>query len=155
MKDQSIVCFTKALLVLAGISVCSVALAQEIAHPYHPGDVLHVLVKFSGPDARKISSAAVNLEFVGDANAIRKDQPNFASTLYLSESHSTPEPNTFDVSIKVPINQASGEYRVGYLRGIITEPSVVIEYRAPADFKERTYTIDNPERIVRPTVEIK
>jgi hypothetical protein len=153
MKHQSIACLTNALLALAGFALCSTAFAQEIISPYHPGDVIHILVKFFGPDAGKINSAAASLEI--SAQKIPKDQPNFATSLYVSDWRPSGEPNTFDVSVKIPTDQASGEYRIGFVRGIINEPSVVLPYQAPADFKERTYTIDNPRRIVRPSVEVK
>jgi hypothetical protein len=55
------------------------------------------------------------------------------------------------VIVKIPQNQASGIYKLVMLRAF-AEPGILIQYNSPADFKERTYTIENPKRFVKPTV---
>jgi|ERR1022692_3181318 hypothetical protein len=114
---------------------------------YHAGDIIRISVTFEGPDAGKIRRAAVDMRISASA----KDQPGFAIDLYAGESRPT-TPNTFEVSIKIPANQASGDYKLGMMRGFVDEPNVMLQYDAPGDFKERIYTIENREHFVKPTI---
>ena len=61
MKDQSIVCFTKALLVLAGISVCSTALAQDAKPCLQPDSHITYTIPLLGSpsDIGKITQVQV------------------------------------------------------------------------------------------------
>lgn len=126
----------------------TMAPAQTPTHVYHPGDMLRISVTFDGPDAGKIQRAA----FAINTSESAKNQPGFAISLYTQESKLT-APNTFEISVKIPENQASGDYLLTMIRGFVAEPEVMLEYHnTSGDFKERTYTIVNRDHLVKPTI---
>jgi hypothetical protein len=124
---------------------CGSASAQTPV--YHPGDTIKISVTFAGPDAGKIDSAAADLKIANGPT----DQPGFSIDLYSQEASPTTS-NTFVISLKIPKSQASGDYKLVLIRGFVPEPKITLEYFAPADYSERTYTIQNPEHFVKPTI---
>jgi hypothetical protein len=139
-------CSSVTLALVAALLLSGTSRAQA-PHVYHPGDVIAIFVMFDGPDAGRITGAAADLQ----ATINPPDQPNFSTDLYSSESGPS-SPKTFEITLKIPTNQASGVYKLVLLRGVVTTPSIVLEYRPPTDFGELTFTIDNPDHFTKPTI---
>jgi hypothetical protein len=78
-------------------------------------------------------------------------QPGFNPQLAWGESKPT-GPSTFEVSLKIPDNQASGDYSLTEISATIGQnPSITLNYTLP-DFPERKFRIDNPKSITKPTI---
>jgi hypothetical protein len=115
---------------------------------YHPGDVIKIAVTFDGPDAGKISLAQISLS----VPKLSQGQEGFKTDIFPGESKQAGQ-NTFEVSYKIPENQASGEYQLGQIRATISqEAPITFFYNAPADFQPKTFTIDNPKTVIKPAI---
>jgi hypothetical protein len=124
--------------------------ARAQAPVYHPGDVLRISVTFGGPDAGRITSAVINLT----TPSVSSSQPGFKADIYPGESKQT-GPNTFEVSYKIPEIQASGEYQLDQIRAVVTvgrDAPITLFYNPPADFPRKTFKIENPNTLVKPTI---
>lgn len=145
MKHESIACFTKALLVLVGISVCSTALSQPRV-PYHPGDTITIAISFEGADASRVRTG---IAYFG-VSGTRSHQAGFQAELGFDNAKPA-GPNTIEVSFKVGSHVASGTYKLTQVRaGTEGDSPVSIIYNdgLPAF----NLTIENPERFEKPTI---
>ena len=107
MKHQSIACFRNVLLLLAGISVGSTALAQPPA-VYRPGKTVTIEAEFDGPDIDKLTGTTVWLNLDGSPSA---GQENFQQQLRVDKAAPI-GPGKFDVSGVIPDNIATGTYKL-------------------------------------------
>ena len=117
---------------------------------YKPGQTIRISVTFEGLDAGKVTGAGMNLTLPDQVP--RFAQPGFSSSECCGDSKPTGRPNTFEVSWKIPDNQASGDYQLTQLRAIFNDPGVTLSYVPPVDFPARTFRIDNPRTLVKPSV---
>ncbi len=143
MKTSSAIRCAVALAAVVMFSLS--ANAQEPTQ--HPGQVVKISVTFDGPDAGKITGAAMN--WYTQTNPA--NQPGFAQSIFSGQSQKT-APNTFEVSFTVPDNQASGVYTLNQIRAITGNGSIIIYYNSPADFPARTVKIDNSNTLVKPSI---
>jgi hypothetical protein len=126
------------------------AKAQQLL-VYHPGQEIKITVAFEGPDAGKISLVQMSLQTQDAAS----NQPGFLQSMD-SGNFKTIKPNTFEISYKIPENQASGDYRLIQVRATIDRDApIALYYRPPADFPVKTLKVENPRTIVKPTVDVK
>lgn len=115
---------------------------------YHPNDVIRISVAFEGPDADKISLAKMNLSIASRLPS----QPGFKTDIFPGESKRT-GPNTFEVSYRIPDDQASGDYPLSQIRVVIDQSAPIeLSYDSPADFPVRMFKIDNSKHIIKPTI---
>jgi hypothetical protein len=117
---------------------------------FRPGSTLSVSVTFKGPDVEKITGLRASVQLIGDA---RENQAGFETQLYPGESVKS-GPDTFLVSFKIPNNQASGEYEIKSLRADakVQDAPVSLLYAAADLPVKKTYRIENPNSIARPTI---
>jgi hypothetical protein len=125
----------------------SSAKAQAPPLTYQPGQTIRVSVTFEGADASKINS----VQMVWDTPKAPDNQPNFPIQIYPGTSKKIPGSNTFEVSYEVPKNQASGDYTLSQIRGVVDSPSVTLFYSRP-EIPERKLTIKNTETLEKPKV---
>jgi hypothetical protein len=140
---------SKAVLVVILVALGSTASAQTPPQPvYHPGDMIHVSATFAGPDAAKISSVQMYLSIPQAPTG----QAGFMIDIGAGESKRT-GPDTFEVSYTIPTNQASGEYRLNQMTVIIDQQAPVrYTYHSPDDFPVKTFKIENPKTLAKPTI---
>jgi hypothetical protein len=139
----------KLMFVVLVLLLCGSAKAQQPV--YHPGQEIKITLTFEGPDAGKISLVQAFLQTPDTA----KNQPGFRQDMSASDSKTT-KPNTFELVFKIQENQASGEYTLDQIRGTIDRDApITLYYRAPADFPVKTFKVENPKTIVKPTVDVK
>jgi hypothetical protein len=136
-------------MVLAALLLCGSAKAQTpaVAPEYHPGDTIKISVTFEGPDAGKISTAQINLHVPSPL----PNQLGFKTEIFPGESKST-GPNTFEISYKIPEDQASGDYALGEIRAILYPESPITLTYTPAEFTAKTFKIVNPKTLVKPKI---
>lgn len=122
--------------------------AKAQAPTYGPGQTIRISVTFEGPDAGKISAVMMSLSIPSPSLS----QPGFKTDIFPGDSKQT-GPNTFEVSYKIPENQASGDYPLGQLRAVIDRDApITLFYNAPTDFPVRNFKIDNHKTMVKPTI---
>jgi hypothetical protein len=146
MKHQSIVCFTKALLVLAGISVGSAALAQEIAHEaIRPNKTVTYTITGEG-DVNKVTG--IEIQFNSKRDSPPSDQQGYQTSF--GSGRLAPKPGasreSIEVTVTIPASVASGEYWITQINAS-TASGASARYVAPQDFMAPpALRIDNPER---------
>ena len=150
MKSQSIACFTKALLALAGMSVCSVALGQEVTetHTYKTGESIKLEVSFSGPGASEIRAVGMQLIIQSPHLA---DQEGFLDQV-IGGNPKRSSPTSFTLSLPVPTNAATGDYQL--VIDANPEAGGVIAYKTPSDF-QLPIRIENDVHIKKPKITVK
>jgi len=117
---------------------------------YHPGQTIRISVTFEGPDVGKIKGIGMDLSIPNGPAS----QPGFGTSIYSGDSKPAGSKNTFEVSYKIPDTQASGDYKLTQLRAEMSTGtgSVTVYYASPSDFSVRTFTIDNQNTLVKPTI---
>jgi hypothetical protein len=113
-----------------------------------PGDEIRLSVTFSGKDAGKITDAGGT---IGTADQTHPDQPNFSASFSASSSHAT-GPNTFEMIFKIPENARSGTYKLLSIDVGVAKLGIGFHYNSPADFEARTYKVENPATIEKPSI---
>ena len=115
---------------------------------YKPGDLIHVSVKFAGPDAEKISAVSIGLK---RQNPTSNPSP-FQEQFDARNSKKT-GPDTFEVSFLVTKSVASGEYTITYISATVDlgNGAVGFDYR-PGEFPPKTFKIDNSTKVEKPTI---
>lgn len=116
---------------------------------YHPGQTIRISVTFEGPDAERINLVYMNLSI--PQTSVLASQPGFKYDIFPGESKPT-GPKTFEVSYKVPDNQASGDYPLGEIRAVINREAPIELRYSPEEFPRRTFKIDNPNTLVKPKI---
>ena len=129
------------MVILLGASLLQ---AQTV---YHPGQVIHVSVTFDGTYVTKIKGVQV----VASIPSAPDSQPGFKTEIFLTESKPT-GPNSFEVSYRVPDNQASGEYPLKQIRASLTDSSLTLFYESEKDFTPRILKIENIQSFVKPKI---
>lgn len=129
------------IVILVGASLLQAQTA------YHPGQVIHVSVTFDGPYVVKIKGVQV----VASIPTAPDSQPGFKTEMFFTESKPT-GPNTFDVSYRVPDNQASGDYPLKQIRASVTDSSLTLFYESEQDFTARILKIENVQSFVKPKI---
>jgi hypothetical protein len=111
MKHQLTACFTKALFALAGLSVCSTALAQPPV-PYHPSAPIAIRLVFTGPDAARLQKVGAVLHA-----PIPDNQTGLIGDILFDASNSRPDgPGRFIIQSNTGTNVATGTYRLTSIR---------------------------------------
>lgn len=115
---------------------------------YHPGETIRVSVVFEGPDADKIVTANTYSEL---KSLVKPEQAGFQPG-FGSNSNKT-APNTFELSFKVPDNQATGDYVLTQISANlqIGDSRVGVVY-GPMDFPALKFRIENPNTIKKPAI---
>jgi hypothetical protein len=129
----------------------SVASAQTPPPPliYHPGDVIRVSITFAGSDAAKISRVTMSMS---SSAPVQPGQVGFMKS-FGSGAFKKTTPDTFEISYTIPTNQASGEYRLIEIDTTIDQEAPInFSYGSPDSFPVRTFKIENPKTIVKPTI---
>ncbi len=138
--------------VLAGLTFALMLAGQNAKAQtpvYHPGDVIPISVTFTGPDAGEITGAAINLATSGNAPA---NQTGFLTQLYSQDSHQAGH-HTFVVSLRIPPNQASGDYKVLMVRVLVGNlNNLTVDYNSSEFRTTVTYTIENPRHFIKPAI---
>ena len=114
---------------------------------YHPGQVIHVSITFDGPNIVKIKGVQV----VAKIPTAPDSQPGFKAEMFFTESKPI-GPNTFDVSYRVPDNQASGDYSLKQIRASLTDSSLTLFYESEQDFTAMILKIENVQSFVKPKI---
>jgi hypothetical protein len=145
-SEKAVCCRVWAIAILV---VLFSGYAKAQAPVYHPGDVIRISVTFDGPDAGHITAAMINL---GTPKA-PSNQSGFSTEIFPGVSKQT-GPNTFEVSYTIPETQASGEYPLSQIRALFgpSGAQITLFYNSPTDFPSKTFKIDNPKSIVKPTI---
>ena len=112
MKNQSIACFTKALVVLAGFAVCSTALAQPtVRNCVDPtvgsSPALIFTIKVSGPNLEQITN--VGFTFSRSGSPLSPGQDGFEQS-FGGQPVRTKAPGVFEVPLNITEFTASGSY---------------------------------------------
>ena len=137
------------LAVAAIVNLVGIIHAQVAERKYHPGQSIEVTITFDGPDADKITTAQINMSVPAPA-----DQHDFKTDIYPGTSTRT-APGKFLVTYQIPQSQATGDYTLSEIRAILDvgkDAPITIIYHAPSDFQAKTYKIDNPNKITKPTI---
>jgi hypothetical protein len=113
MKHQSIVCFTEVLIVLAGLSACSKAIAQTPTSRKceESGTHLTYTLKISGMNLQDVKDAGLAFER-SPQPPITVGQEGFATQLSQQSSASVVSPGILEVSVAISPRTAEGEYRL-------------------------------------------
>jgi len=139
---------------------CAVALAAVVLFNlasnaqtpvYHPGQTLRITITFEGPDANKVTGAAMSLN---TSSSSLPAQSGFLGSIYSGDSKQT-APNTFEISYQIPSTQATGDYALNQLRAFVKvngNDQVTMFYQASTDFPSRTFKIDNPATVDKPKI---
>ncbi len=81
-----------------------------------------------------------------------ENQAGFLTKIFPGE-YKQAGPNTFEVYYKIPENQASGEYKLDEISVVIgQEAPITLSYSSPADFPTKTFKVENPKSIMKPTI---
>jgi hypothetical protein len=115
MKHQSIVCFTKALLVLAGLSTYSVALAQGSKDCLRSGSQMTYTIPLVGSasDVGKIDQVQVRAT---NNSAAPADQHDLYTSFW--SAMVSPVNGSVEITLTVPPNISKGEYNLSTVRMI-------------------------------------
>jgi hypothetical protein len=136
-----------ALLVLAGLSTCSVALAQLTVGPnvYEPGKSVNLEASFSGAGASEITSVDANINL---KTTLLNDQPGFGQSFTGTVK---PIPKGYAISIPIPRDAATGDYTLH------VHPVFAAGQRDYMDGKEFDFPvrIENPARTPSPKINVK
>jgi hypothetical protein len=150
MKHQSIDYFRTALLVLAGVSVCSTALAQEATvhqHTYHPEEHVNLEVSFSGRGIEEIQNVGVAFNLASDHLS---EQSGF-ETGFQGAPTDPRRPPTYTFSVPIPKRISTGDYALRIT--IDTKSGFPINYFSGKDFKFLIH-IENSPQIQRPDINV-
>jgi hypothetical protein len=111
MKHQSIACFTKALLVLAGLSACPVALAQDSKEALRPNKTITYELKLSGDDAQRAGD--VSFQFATDARP-GLSQGGYDTQFWSGHQVLRPsaKPGFLEATVTIPDTVISGRYEM-------------------------------------------
>lgn len=134
-------------VVFAVLSCVSPLMAQNAVPTYKPNQTITLSITFQGPDASKIKSA----QWVANASALQPNQPSFSQQLDARDSKPGASPNTFDVSIKVGEEQATGEYEVQVIRAITDNPPLNLYYSG-TDVPARKFRVENSLTFTKPSI---
>lgn len=145
-SESGIIAPMKASLWLSIVILLGAGLLQAQTI-YHPGQVIHVSVTFDGPNIVKVKGVQV----VAKIPTAPDSQPGFKTEMFFTESKPT-GPNTFDVSYRVPDNQASGDYPVEQIRASVSDSSLTLFYESQKDFPARILKIENVQSFVKPKI---
>ena len=127
--------------------LCSVPVKAQ-APVYKPGDIIHVSVKFAGPDAEKISAVAMGLK---RQNPTSNPSP-FQDQFDARNSRKT-GPNTFEISFLVTKSQASGEYIITYISATVDLGNGAVGFSyLPGEFPAKTFKIENSTTVEKPMI---
>jgi hypothetical protein len=132
------------------LAVLSATVYAQKAKPAtrHPGDVLKVQVKFDGPDAGKIKTVSLYLGYSGET--IPADQKGFR-TGFSGDNTQATSPNTFQPSITIPNDAATGEYIV-YVNA--TANPGAWQYEGGYQFEFPTIHIENRSTLTPPHITV-
>jgi uncharacterized lipoprotein YajG len=112
MKNQSIVNLTTALLILAGISVCSTALAQPPTKAcVTPASHFSFTVSISGPEVRQVKNIGLAFDQSPSVPPV-PGQEAFMKSFGSQSTINTSTPGVFNVTVLVPEYVADGEYKI-------------------------------------------
>jgi hypothetical protein len=145
--------FTNVLLVLAGLSACSTAIAQPVASKCHPPkSELKLTVAFEGEYASAMDSVSVVVRSMSEAGP---DQQNFATSFGTPPDQAKKiAPGVFTVTMIIPDLIADGEYRVIAVNATSTKHPYA-NYSAPGDFSAPpSFQICDPDRFRIPKVKV-
>jgi hypothetical protein len=162
VKHQSIVCFIKALLALAALSVCSTELAAQApatqkdkAKPkpcFGPGAGPEFTLSFDGEYAKDYMN--VGLSFTTDSK-VPEGQKDLLTAQFDTErsAPTAPASGVFKVSVRVPINAISGYYALFNFNASTQTFGVLykagVDFTAPAKFE-----VCNPNPFKKATVKV-
>jgi len=140
-----------ALLVLTGLSACSVARAQQVAarqHPYAPEEFIKLDVSFGGPGAPEIRTATMSIFLQTQGVA---GQDGFETQV----NGGNPKPmstTSFELSLQIPMRIVTGNYKLV----IHAYPKIggQVDYESGKDFY-LPIRIENPLHFETPTVSVK
>ena len=122
--------------------------ARAQAPVYHPGDTIKVSVTFEGPDAAKIT----NVNMYVNTEKAAPNQEGFEKDFRTNQFNRI-NPVTFEITYTVPQNLASGEYHLEDITVVLDQSAPIrFSYRSPTDFKPKTFKIENPKTVTRPTI---
>jgi hypothetical protein len=151
MKHQSIDCFRTALLVLAGVSVCSTALAQDVGvrhHTFVPGETYKIELSFSGPGAAGMQIFGVELDLLSERVQGQKEMQPVVSGAKIDQL----SPGTFQASMPITNSAATGSYRLKIIASPF--PGVTFPYHAGVDFELPDVKIENMTKVPKPKLTV-
>jgi hypothetical protein len=126
MKHQLIDCFTKALVLLAGFTVCSTAFAQPLTKPcYSAGNGPQFTVTLHGKYVGTLTN--LNVTVKSDATAAADRVNSFGSPGVRPSS-----PGVFTVTVLIPVNAANGKYSISDINA--NGDGFNVAYRPQMDF---------------------
>jgi hypothetical protein len=131
------------------MALSAVPLKAQGPTTYRPGEVIRISVTFDGPDASKIVAGNSYAEL---KTPVEPTQSGF-QVGFGSNSQKT-GPNTFELSYKVPDNQASGDYellRITATAEIGHDSRVNFDY-IPPDIPVLKFKIENPNTVKKPRI---
>lgn len=126
MKHRFAFCFTNALVVLFGLSICSTAFGQSQTKPcYKSGKGPEYTITLQGKDL----SALTNLNITVGSNAA--PMPNYLTSFGSPGVHPS-SPGVFTVTVLIPANAENGSY---FLTDITASgDGFSLDYRPGTDF---------------------
>lgn len=142
VKTKTILRALSAMCVSAVLTI-STAFAQAPV-PYHPGETLTFTVAFDGPDIAKLTGAQLYFRLSG---ALHPDQHGFTTQLSFNQSK-TIRPGSFEVSLTIPDNAASGSYKL--FQANTGTPDVGWSYQD--NLPSLTIEVDNSTHLAMPTL---
>jgi hypothetical protein len=145
MKHQSIACFTNAVLVLAGLSVCFTASplnAQQAGLKRHPGDHLHYNVTLADGDVGKVANVTVSLKTSATA---RPDQQGINQ--FGGRCQKTSDPKIWTCDVVIRPDAIDGDYQLFQVGA--SSPEFGKDYSE--DFHVPVVPIENPNTFHPPS----
>lgn len=147
MECGRIILPMKSYLWLAAVLLaCSSLYAQNPV--YQVGQIVVVTVTYQGKDASKVSSSNFVFRLAGKP---LDTQNNFNTDFGCGDAAKVVSPGTVEISCKIGISQADGEYNLLQIGASFSEVGVNALYQG-SDFPARKITIQNHSAFTKPSI---